>query len=405
MASVPRILIIDDEPGVAVTLQAILEQEGYQVTIALTAPEAQWLIASHAFDVALLDVRIDEADGLDLLAELRDRQPDCAAIMLTGYASLESAVRAIRHGAYDYLTKPCDLEELKLTVARAIERGMLTRQLRERLSELEQANATIQALNEDLQRRVEAATAELSQKVAELSETTRRLEEEQRLREEFISMVVHEIGQPLTNISGYAQLLERGKLNGKARARAVSTIAKETRRLRRLVQDLADAARMTAGRFQVELTECDPVEIAREQVELARGRTDQHVITLDAPTGLPPIPCDRDRLAQVFSNLIENAVKYAPAGHIRITMRAAGDQICTSVSDEGPGIPPQELETIFHPYVRLRQGEAAGSGLGLYIARGIVEAHGGRIWVESAPGKGTTFTFCLPIAQVPQNRR
>ncbi len=397
MARVPRILIVDDEPGVTVTLQAILEQEGYQVAAALTAGEAQRLIATIPFDAALVDVRIDQSDGLDLLAELRERQPDCCAIMLTGYASLESAVRAIRHGAYDYLTKPCDLDELKLTVARAIERGMLTRQLRERLTELEQANATIRALNEDLQRRVEAATAELSRKVAELSETTRRLEEERRLREEFISMVVHEIGQPLTNISGYAQLLERGKVTDEAWTRAVSTIAAETRRLRRLVQDLADAARMTAGRFQVELSACDLVEIAREQVELARGRTDRHVITLEAPPALPPVRCDRDRLAQVFSNLIENAVKYAPDGHIRVTIRAEGGEVCVCVSDEGPGIPPEEMETIFHPYVRLHRGEAAGSGLGLYITRGIVEAHGGRIWVDSAPGKGTTFTFCLPV--------
>jgi signal transduction histidine kinase len=404
MASVPRILIVDDEPGVAATLQAILEQEGYQVTTALTAPEAQRLIASHAFNVVLLDVRIDEANGLDLLAELRDRQPDCAAIMLTGYASLESAVRAIRHGAYDYLTKPCDLEELKLTVARAVERATLTRQLRERLKELEQANATIRALNEDLQRRVEAATAELTQKVAELSETTRRLEEAQRLREEFISMVVHEIGQPLTNISGYAQLLERGKVSDEVRERAISTIAGETRRLRRLVQDLADAARLAAGRFQVEPTECDLAEIAREQVELAKARTNRHSITLEAPPNLPPVRCDRDRVAQVLSNLIGNAMKYTPGGRIAVRLRAQNGCVCASVSDEGPGIPPEELGTIFQPYVRLRRSaetETDGSGLGLYIARGIVEAHGGRIWVESTPGKGTTFTFCLPVLQEP----
>lgn len=404
MANVPRILIVDDEPGVAVTLQAVLEQEGYQVMAALTAAEAQRLIASHTFDAALLDVRIDEADGLDLLAELRERQPDCGAIMLTGYASLESAVRAIRHGAYDYLTKPCDLEELKLTVARAVERAMLTRQLKERLAELEQANATIRTLNEDLQRRVEAATAELTHKVAELSETTRRLEEAQRLREEFISMVVHEIGQPLTNISGYAQLLERGKVSEEVRARAISTIAGETRRLRRLVQDLADAARLAAGRFHVEPTQCDLAEIAREQVELAKARTSRHTITLEVPPSLPPVRCDRDRVAQVLSNLIGNAMKYAPGGRIAVRLRAQSGCVCASVSDEGPGIPPQEIETIFRPYVRLRQSaepEMGGSGLGLYIARGIVEAHGGRIWVESAPGKGTTFTFCLPVLQEP----
>src|SRR3712207_6330560 len=127
MADPPaRILVVDDEESVAVTMQAVLEQEGYRVWSATSATQARRLFGQEELDVVLLDLRVDTTDGIDLMRELRGRQPDCVPIMLTGYASLESAVRAIREGAYDYLVKPCDLDELKLTIARAVERGNLT---------------------------------------------------------------------------------------------------------------------------------------------------------------------------------------------------------------------------------------------------------------------------------------
>ena len=136
MADAAQIMVLDDEESVSVTMQAVLEQEGYRVWAATSAPEARSLLANERFDVALLDLRIDDTDGIEFLAEVRAAQPECVPIMLTGYASLESAVRAIREGAYDYLVKPCDLDELKLTIARAVERGALTRTLAERVEEL-----------------------------------------------------------------------------------------------------------------------------------------------------------------------------------------------------------------------------------------------------------------------------
>ena len=400
MADAAQIMVLDDEESVSVTMQAVLEQEGYRVWAATSAPEARSLLANERFDVALLDLRIDDTDGIEFLSEVRAAQPECVPIMLTGYASLESAVRAIREGAYDYLVKPCDLDELKLTIARAVERGALTRTLAERVEELQAANITIQRFASELQERVERATAELSQKVAELSEAKERLEEEQRQREEFISMIAHELSQPLTNISASAQLLGREKTPAEFKERARTTIVSETRRLTRLVQDLFDATRLAAGRFEVSPSSCDLGEIVREQVELVRATSDRHTVALDLPVDVPSSICDRDRIAQVLSNLLTNAVKYTPGGTIRVRLRTEDGNALLTVHDEGPGIPPDRLEAIFEPHVRLVGGAGSrlkGSGLGLYIARGIVEAHGGRIWAESAEGGGAVFTMCLPL--------
>jgi signal transduction histidine kinase len=398
MSSHVRVLIVDDEPSVLFTLQAILEREGYQVATARTATEAEALLERQAFDVALLDLRLEEADGIELLERLIARQPDCMAIMLTGYASLQSAIRAIRQGAYDYLIKPCNVDELKLTIARAAERGALSRALRERLAELEEANAKVRSLADQLQERVDQKTAELNQKVTELAEAKRRLEEAQQERERFISMIAHELSQPLTTISGYLQLLERKASSDESQRRAIATISTQTRRLARLVRDLADASRLSAGQFEVQRAPCDLVEVVREQVDLAPIHAEGRPVQLELPPGPIPASCDRDRIGQVVLNLLDNAIKHG-TGTIHVRLAQEGDRAVLTVSDEGPGIPPDRITRIFEPYVRLSEGNGTprGTGLGLYITRGIVEAHGGTIAVQSAPGQGTTFVVRLPV--------
>lgn len=153
MAAAPHLLLVDDEESVLLTLKAVLEREGYRVSTAGSGAAAIDLFDSQVFDAALLDVRLEDMDGTALMKILHDRQPDCGPIMLTGFASLESAVLAIRQGAYDYLMKPCDLNELKLTVAHAVERAGLSRALRERLDDLETANGTIRRLTKELEGR------------------------------------------------------------------------------------------------------------------------------------------------------------------------------------------------------------------------------------------------------------
>jgi two-component system OmpR family sensor kinase len=213
-------------------------------------------------------------------------------------------------------------------------------------------------------------------------------------------MVAHDLATPLTSIRGYAELLRRGSLRPEQQERARAVIASETSRLARLARDLADAAQVFYGQFQIRAATCDLAEIAREQVELVRSRTTRHVIVLDTPPSVP-IECDRDRLAQVLSNLLTNAVKYSPDGEIRVQLHRDGERANLSVRDQGPGIPPELAERVFEPGLRFAHAagdaQSTGAGLGLHIVRGIVEAHGGRIWVAPEPGRGATLCVSLPL--------
>jgi signal transduction histidine kinase len=405
-AATRRLLVVDDEESVLETIAAILQQEGYEVVAAGAIAAALDNLQKQPFDLVLTDLRVEEDSGLTLVAELQRQWPDTMSVVLTGYASLESAIDALRKGAYDYLIKPCNVEELKLTVARAVERGALARALRERLEELNAANAKLLSFSEQLQERVDQATSDLTQKIEELDEAKRGLEEVHHQREELISMIAHDLSGPLTTIGAYAQLLGQENVRPETQEKARRTILSETRRLGRLVQDLADASHLALGGFRVQPGACDLAELVREQVDLARITTDQHTFRVDAPPQAVPTMCDRDRVAQVLSNLLGNAIKYTPGGEIRVSLRVDEGRAVLAVGDQGPGIPPERLEAIFEPGVRLggsaARGKPKGSGLGLYIARGIVAAHGGQIWAESTAGHGATFTVSLPLVAIAQ---
>ena len=230
----------------------------------------------------------------------------------------------------------------------------------------------------------------------------RKAQDAQHQRETFISMIAHDLGQPLTAIRGYAEILGHSNVSQEVQQRARDVIRSETGRMARLVEDLADAAHLAAGQFQIQPVSCDLAEIAREQVDLARARIERHTLHLDAPPENVPTMCDHDRIAQVLSNLLTNAINYTTHGEIRVRLWVEGEQARLTISDEGPGIPPDGLDVIFEPHRRLASNgdgdEPKGAGLGLHIAKGIVEAHGGRIWVESAEGHGATFSLSLPLA-------
>src|SRR5437868_13363972 len=174
-----RVLVVDDEETVTVTLQGILELDGYSVTASTSGEIALELMRTHPFEVVLTDLRMDGVDGLDLLRELHTISPDSVAIVLTGYGSLDSAVQALREGAYDYLVKPCDILEMRTTVARAVERSRLAAQLRDRMRDLKQANETIRQLNLGLEAGVERATTELREQITQ--------------RDEFMAAVSHDL--------------------------------------------------------------------------------------------------------------------------------------------------------------------------------------------------------------------
>lgn len=397
--SAARVLVVDDEPSVLETVSAILCRAGYQVVGVADAGAALTHLHAEDFDAMLTDLRLESASGLSLIAELNRVSPDTPAIVLTGYASLESAIDALREGVYDYLIKPCAVEELKATVGRAVERRRLGLQLRQRLRDLDESNAKLASFNVELSRRVEGATAELQRRLAELDETKRRLEEIQSQREAMVSLIAHELGQPLTVVRSYSQWLNRPNLPPERQAQAVKGIVDGTRRLERLINDLRDYSLLADGRFQIDPVPCDLREIVAEQVSLVQVTSPRHTFSLDIQVASLPYLGDRDRLAQVLSNLLGNAIKYSEGGKVQVSLYADSSTVYLSVADEGPGIPPEYREVIFEPYRRItnEQGlstNAKGTGLGLFIARGVVEAHRGRIWVEGQGG--ARFVIALP---------
>lgn len=411
-----HLLVVDDEESVAVTMGAILEMDGYTVSICTSGAEALRKLQENTYDLVLTDLRLDDVDGLSVVNQVCRVQPDTVSIILTGFASLESAIKALREGAYDYLIKPCDVEELRAVVARGVERRQLGVQLKARVAELEQANATIHALNRDLQRRVDEATVELQNLYRDAQAHVVQLQDLDRLKSRFLSMASHELKTPLTSVSGLGQVLlrrmrrriEQGRPSDeeweqeqRAHVERLELLNSQTARLGRLVDELLDVSRIESGKLEFRLVPVDVIGLVREVAERVQMTTTQHAIALviDA-TSHEPVPADRDHLEQVLDNLLSNAIKFsAVGGSIEIRVRDHDDSLMVSVRDSGVGIPRDQLEAVFGLFYQAEDPvsrRTGGMGLGLYISKEIITRHGGRIWAESEPGMGSTFSFTLP---------
>ena len=216
---------------------------------------------------------------------------------------------------------------------------------------------------------------------------------------EFVGMVVHDLRNPLTVALGYTEFAKQKVADAEVRGseRALTRIESSLKSMRRLVGDLLDAIRIGGGRFVVSRRETDLGELVREAAEEQRTLAAEHRFVVEGLEHLTGA-WDTDRLKQVVVNLLSNASKYSSAGtEVRVRVQAKDSSALLSVTDEGIGIPADQLTQLFQPFARLgRDREATGTGLGLYITKGIVEAHGGRIWVQSIVGQGSTFFVELP---------
>jgi len=397
-----HILIVDDDQALLEALPETLRlrMDDLDVDASDSAREALQRIAEAEHDALVVDIKMPGMDGLELLAEIKKIRPDTPTILITGHGDHDLAVEALRLGAYDYVTKPIDREYFVSCLTRAIECQRLARDVSTKRLELLHHTEELEACVQE--RTVELREALHREQLArhELDETHRRLEELSQQRDMFVSMVAHDLATPLTSIRGYAEMLGRGRLDAERQERARALIVSETDRLARLARDLAGAVQVITGEFQIRAAACDLTQIARRQIDMIRPRTTRHTIELEAPPTLP-IDCDRDRLAQVIANLLTNAVKYSPHGEIRVRLRRDEEQAYLTVSDQGPGIPPERAESVFEPGRRFTDAASDASpdglGFGLHITRGIVEAHGGHIWVELGAGPGATFCVTLPL--------
>ena len=226
--------------------------------------------------------------------------------------------------------------------------------------------------------------------------------EAQEMKSTFISVISHELKTPVSLIKGYASTLRRedAAWDPATVQASLQVIEDEADRLAELIDNLLEASRLQAGNFKLDISDVSLCHLAERVAADFRTQTNKHTIVVDFPRDCPVVRGDEKRLRNVLDNLVSNAIKYSPnGGQVRIWAEVHPDEVWVGVSDEGIGIPQDELDRVFERFYRVNHDitrKTKGTGLGLYLVQSIVEAHGGRIWAESTPGKGATFTFALP---------
>jgi len=357
----PRVLVVDDNAAFLDNLQELLSDAGYEVGIADSCQAARER-SKQGFDVALVDLRLPDGEGTALAADLKKEMPESEVVLLTGFATLETAMAAVRAGACAYLMKPCAPQDLLLTLEQAM------RQVR------------LHGEKRDLARR-----AQMTEKLAAVGTMTAGLS--------------HEIRNPLNAAALQLSVLERRvrKLpEGQQGAllEPLGLVRDEIRRLDHILEDFLQFAR--PREFRPEPVEVEP--LLRRVGDLLGSQAETRKVKLEVqvPGPLSRVPGEEERLRQVLINLALNALDATPAGgEVRLSAGEDGRGIWVTVDDTGPGIPAALRDRIFEPFFTTK---AQGSGLGLSIVHAIVTQHGGTLEVGEAPGGGAHFVLRLPQA-------
>lgn len=395
-----RIFIVDDEPLMCKSLRLLLENEGHEVSTVTLAREAMALFRQAEYDLVLLDINMPEMDGLQLMDEIRTSRPETFVIMITGRASVNSAVAALRKGAFDYLRKPFEHDELLNTVRNALRQLELQRKRR-------QAEQRLREAHEELERRVEERTADLAtanqhlkQEIEVRKKTEEKLHKTNEEVKHFVHVVSHDLKNPIIAIQGFSSRLLKGysDLLGEKGLRYVDLIMTNARRMELLVSDLLTLSLI--GRMKLDFGDVCCTEILENLASSLQSRLKEKGVTLQVKHELPTVYSCKDRLYQVFENLMVNAVKFIgtpDAPCIEVGHRKDGDFHVFYVRDNGIGIDPKHHKQIFEMFSRLKRSEdEEGTGLGLPIVEKIVATLGGTVWVESEADMGATFYFTLP---------
>ena len=374
------ILIIDDEPGIRQGCQRALSPHRYQVDIAANSDDGLALIKTKLYDLVLLDVMMPGINGIDLIPIIHQKDTDTVCVIITGFATVELAVNAIKQGAYDFLTKPFTTDELNLAVQQALEHRQLSLETR----------------------RLQTIEAEAQQLAQEKS----RLQELDKTKAAFIRLVTHELQAPVNAIITYLDLILEDYIEPGQQKQFLVRSEEKARQLLELVGDLLRYGRLK----EINLTEQQEpvqVEIILERIiQQFTVQADEKQITLtqSIDPDLKPVLSTPNQVESLWTNLLSNAIKYTPSGgKVEVQLHQEGTNLVAVVSDTGIGIPQESIERLYTEFFRANNAKAAqipGTGLGLAIVKQVVERIGGEIHVNSVIDHGTTFTIILPV--VPQ---
>jgi len=366
------LLVVDDEQGMRMGVKRALRYfsmdiEDTDVVIKLdvieadSGEEAILIMQKSSPDIVLLDHKMGGISGLDVLRWINENNLDLMAIMITAYASIETAITATKQGAYDFLPKPFTPAELKVSVRQAASHLVTLRQARE----LEK--------------------------------------EKRRVRFQFISVLAHELKAPLGAIEGYLYLLRDGigTDDPAVHDRVVKRSLVRLSGMRKLIYDLLDLTRLESGQKKRELSQVNVLAAAENSIEMMKTEADRRGITISLESSVPSVmlTADNGELEIVFNNLISNAVKYnRDKGTVTVLIEDNPDNVRIAVTDTGIGMTEQEVEKLFREFVRIKNAKTRsilGSGLGLSIMRKIAGLYGGEVTVTSTPDVGSTFTVVL----------
>ncbi len=383
-ARAPHLVIVDDEPVILQILKAVFEDEPYRLSLASSGSEALELMERDGVDLLLTDKNLPDVNGLDLLKAAKQVNGDAEVIIITGYASLETALAAMELDAFDYVLKPLNnVFDIRKKVRRALEKQQMAVQNRRLLAFLEAKNAELErSLSET--RRLQAELIQ-SEKLAGIGTLA--------------AGIAHEISNPLFGILGLAEaILEEDDLS-LARDYA-RDIVEYSQSIRSIVVELSSYSRASHGEY---LTTVDFPRVITDAIRLVERSADTRGVRID--TDLEPhvtVNARTNEIQQVFVNLVKNAVEALaeerkPDSEGVITVRSGADEgyAWAEVKDNGPGIPQSNLAMVFDPFYTTKQ-PGKGTGLGLNIVYRIVTKYRGTVTAHSLEGQGTTFRVRFP---------
>ncbi len=366
-----RILVVEDEYGMRLAIARALrnyslrlpdveDEIGFTIDQAEGAEQALAMINEHSPDLLLLDYKLPGMSGLDLLGKLSSRQVDMLTIMITAYASIETAVTATKRGAFDFLAKPFTPVELKETIYKATKHLVFIR------------------------------------------EAHKLSEEKRKVRFQFITVLAHEMKAPLAALDGYLQIMKERAAGDKPEVydHMVERCLTRVMGMRKMIADLLDLTCIESGERNRELAEVDVREVAQAAIDTVMPEAMQRSISiaLDASAQVC-MQADRSEIEIIMNNLVTNAVKYnRDGGSVDVRLRADDGKVTVSVRDTGIGMAREEAERLFKDFVRIKNEKTRnilGSGLGLSTVKKIALLYGGEVTVESEPDAGSTFTVTL----------
>jgi len=359
------ILVIDDEESMRDSCCQVLAKDGYRTETAEDGSSGLRKIKETHPDLILVDIKMPGISGMELLEKVADIDPNVVSVVITGYATVESAVEAMKRNAYDYLPKPFSPDQLRIVTRRGLER-----------------------------RRLALESARLQQ-------------EKEMMKKNFITLVSHQLRAPLTCVKQCFGVIQEG-FTGEVASKQkemIEIVGKRIDGLIQLINDWLDMSRIEAGNLTEEFKPLDIVNVLLDTIDTLKPLAETKKVTLktDFCDAGRLVQGDQESLKQAFTNLVTNAINYnRDGGTVGILTGSENNNVLVEISDTGIGISQENLPFIFDDFFRVKTKDTcgvAGSGLGLTIVKRIIEAHNGCIMVVSQLGEGTTFRILLPKAE------